>query len=74
MELNQRIAVNLLAARKLRNRNGAETQAEAAEACGIKQTTLSAIENGRSQTPENLLKLATHYGVSLDWLFGRRKP
>ena len=67
------IGQRLKAARLRANANGAETQLEAAEAAGIPVMTLSAMEHGKSLTPENLAALARHYRVSLDYVFGRTR-
>lgn len=72
-KLRHIIGQRLKAARLRANANGAETQAEAAEASGILVMTLSAMEHGKSLTPENLAALARHYRVSLDYIFGRTR-
>ena len=48
------------------------TQAKVAETIGVDDTTLSKYENDRSE-PDNITlnKLATLYGLSLDYLQGR---
>ena len=50
------------------------TQADVAKLLGIKQTVYSRYERGYQNIPlEHLLKLADHYGVTLDYIF-ERKP
>lgn len=50
------------------------TQAQVAEMLGIQQTVYSRYERGYQTIPlELLLKLADHYGVSVDYLLERDK-
>jgi transcriptional regulator with XRE-family HTH domain len=49
------------------------SQEELAEQIGIKQNSYSDWENGKSKPNyEKLEKIADFFGVSLDWLFGRK--
>ena len=49
------------------------SQEELAEKIGIKQNSYSDWENGKSKPNyEKLEKIADFFGVSLDWLFGRK--
>ena len=49
------------------------TQKELAEILGIKRNTYSDLENGKCEANyEKLEKIADFFGVSLDWLFGRK--
>lgn len=49
------------------------TQTELGEKVGVKQNTFTNWENGKREPSfENLVKLADFFGVSLDWLFGRK--
>lgn len=56
--------------RRVRELRGFDTkQSELAEALGIAQSHVSTIERGlKEPSPTILLKIATHYGKSLDWL------
>lgn len=48
------------------------TQTDIANLLGIKQTVYSRYERGYQNIPlEHLLKLADHYGVTLDYIFER---
>lgn len=48
-----------------------ETQDETASACGISRVTLGRYETGtRSPEKEPLMKLAQHFGVSMEYLLG----
>lgn len=49
------------------------TQQELAEILGVKRNTYSDWENGKSEPNyKKLVKIADFFGVSLDWLFGRK--
>ena len=49
------------------------TQTDIANLLGIKQTVYSRYERGYQNIPlEHLLKLADHYGVTLDYIFERK--
>ena len=51
-----------------------KTQTEIAEYLNIKQTTYSKYELGKINVPiEMLIKIADYYGVSLDYLVGRKR-
>ena len=56
--------------RQIRKRNG-ETQIDLAHIIGVTQTTVSQYENG-TKTPsfKTLMKIASHYRVSTDYLMG----
>lgn len=56
--------------RTLRKERG-ETQRELADAIGVYQTAVSKWENSGRMNLENAIKVADHYGVSLDELSGR---
>ena len=57
--------------KRLRKNKGLKQQ-ELADIWGIKRTTYSDWENGKTEPSyENLVKLADLFEVSLDWLFGR---
>lgn len=47
------------------------TQGQLAEAAGLRQNTISLIENGRAQTVENLAAIAAAYDISLAELVGQ---
>ena len=52
---------------------GEETQVEVAKAVGISQPTYNQYERGRAEpTLSTLIKLAEHFGVSIDYLLGRQ--
>ena len=48
-----------------------EQQADLADAIGVKQSTISDIENGRRTTSfDKLAAISQHYNVSADYLLG----
>lgn len=51
----------------LREKNG-ETQNDLAISLGCNQNNISKIENGKSLTSDNLILIAEHYHVSMDYL------
>lgn len=53
--------------KELREKNG-ETQNDLATAISCNQNNISKIEKGGSLTVENLIAIANHYNVSLDYL------
>lgn len=67
MPLRGRLCKNI---RTLRKERG-ETQRELADAIGVYQTAVSKWENSGRMNLENAIKVADHYGVSLDELSGR---
>ncbi len=69
MSVNKTIGERLRLARTEFNTNGAETMKEVSGSTPLPMSTVSAMESGKSLTPENLKILAEHYGVSLDYLF-----
>ena len=71
MSVRKTIGLRLKNARQIYNQHGPMTQAEVAAALQIPVTTISAMESGKSQTPENLLILADYYRVNMDYVFGR---
>lgn len=53
--------------------NGGKTQLETAEILGISREYLAALETNRKQPSYDLLvKIADHYGTSIDYFFSRR--
>ena len=57
---------------RLRELRGEKTQAEAAQAIGLKASSYSMYESGRREPGfETLVMIADHYGVSTDYLLGR---
>lgn len=56
--------------RSLRKQHG-ETQRDLADAIGVYQTAVSKWENSGRMNLANAIKVADHYGVSLDELSGR---
>ncbi len=72
MVLNEFIGMRLKEARIKYNHHGKQTIKEVADSKDIPLplSTISAMENGKSMTPQNIRDLAEHYGVSLDYLFG----
>ena len=51
-----------------------KTQKELADYLNVKQTTYSKYELGKINIPvEVFIKLADYYGVSVDYLLGRKK-
>ncbi len=72
MTINNIISERLTKARTEYNQHGRETMKEVADSADVPlpMTTISAMENGKSQTPQNLRYLAVHYGVPMDYLFG----
>lgn len=56
--------------RSLRKKHG-ETQRDLADAIGVYQTAVSKWENSGRMNLANAIKVADHYGVSLDDLAGR---
>jgi len=68
MSYNETFAIRL---KKLRTAKGI-SQFQLGEMLGLKLTTISSYEIGKSQpTMENLIKLAEYFGVSLDFLMCR---
>lgn len=56
-------------------KNAGYSQKEFGALLGIPQATLSAYETDRMQpTVSSLVKIATKFNVSLDWLCGIKKP
>lgn len=53
--------------KELREKNG-ETQNDLAVALKCNQNNISKIESGKSLTSDNLIAIAEHYDVSLDYL------
>lgn len=53
--------------KRLREKNS-ESQKDLSEILQCKQNNISKIEQGKSQTLENLIAIAEHYDVSLDYL------
>ena len=53
--------------RDLREKNG-ETQNNLADALHCKQNNISKMERGKSLTSDNLIAIAEHYNVSMDYL------
>ena len=48
------------------------SQEQVAQIIGVARNTYSSYENGKREMDyDNLIKLANHYKVSLDYLFGR---
>ena len=72
MTLNTLIGIRLKEARTKYNRHGKQTLKEVSDSKDVPLplATISAMENGKSMTPQNIRDLAEHYGVSLDYLFG----
>lgn len=70
--LNEVISDQLKKARTVYNQHGRETMQVVADSPDVllPMTTISAMENGKSLTPQNLKRLRDHYGVSMDYLFG----
>lgn len=63
--------------KKLKSLRQAEnlTQSQIAERMGVTKTVISSYENDlRQPSYENLLKLASIFKVSTDWLLGNDKP
>lgn len=67
MPLRGRLCENI---RTLRNEHG-ETQRDLADAIGVRQTAVSKWEHSGRMNLGNAIKVADHYGVSLDELSGR---
>lgn len=67
MPLRGRLCENI---RTLRNEHG-ETQRDLADAIGVRQTAVSKWEYSGRMNLANAIKVADHYGVSLDELSGR---
>lgn len=67
MPLRGRLCENIRTLRKERGK----TQRELADAVGVYQTAVSKWENSGRMNLENAIKVADHYGVSLDALCGR---
>ena len=70
--LNEVISERLTKARTEYNQHGRETMQAVSDSQDVPlpMTTISAMENGKSLTPQNLRYLRDHYGVSMDYLFG----
>lgn len=59
--------------KRLRCARGEESQIKVAEAVGISQPTYNQYERGRAEPNlSTLIKLAEHFGVSIDYLLGRQ--
>ena len=58
--------------KRIREENG-ETQFELSMATGIQNSYISKLENGTIENPgiETIVKIADHYGVSVDSIVGR---
>lgn len=60
-------------ARIIHNKNGKQTQAEVYTATGVPASCIKELEDDEKQRNvgyEAIVKLARHYGVSVDWLLG----
>lgn len=59
--------------KQLRKQLG-ETQAELADFLGITRAAYTNIENGKREPDfETIIKLANHFSVTIDYLFGKEK-